>query len=212
MVKRIITLSMLALTGCVSVPTDTPPKWHENSDQYVIKGRQGWMPGHHLTFGPYQVDVDKSANLNLIDDVLLKVKHQSVTMTLSSNDSEQAQFHYEQRCDGGHGSLVIIEPNKYAAQIDAQGKKASFTDPYNFSFNDQQYHLAFGDTDHPQVITIMQNKKALAELHLGVFNGSLSAQDKVWLMKEDSQPDTAIGALLVGYAATYEPSYCDDDE
>ncbi|MFM2476837.1 hypothetical protein [Celerinatantimonas sp. MCCC 1A17872] len=206
----IISLSLLALVGCTAIPADPPPSWQARSNHYLLSGRQGWMPGRHLRFGPYQVSVDTKAPFNLLDDVLLKSRHQSVTIDLTDNAGDSARLHYEQRCDGHHGDLTIVEPHKFAAHIEAQGLLATFNDPYNLTLNGQHYHLDYALNAQPKVISISLNRRGFAELHLGVFDGSFSVKDHVWLVNDLAKSDAVIGALLVGYAVTFRPDYCNE--
>lgn len=212
MIKAIATLSLLGLVGCATLPTDTPPKWQNNSDHYLLSGRQGWMPGQQLAFGDNQIDVDKSSELRFVDDVLFNARHQSVTLNLKDSSGVKAKLRYEQKCDGHRGSLTIIEPNKFTARVSYQGKQASFTDPYNFTFGGHHYQMRYGESNWPQVIKVSRDAAPFVELHLGVSDGSWNTQDHVWVVNSLSAEDAKVAALLSGYAVTYDPEYCDYDE
>ncbi|WP_115720228.1 hypothetical protein [Gallaecimonas mangrovi] len=211
MLKGITTVAALALVGCTAMPTDTPPPWQSRSTYYVLSGRQGWMPGRHLSFGPYRVDVDSSGHFNFLDNMLLNARHQSVALQLTDAQGGDARFLYQQRCDGHHGSVTFVEANKFAARIDVQGLQSTSSDPYHFTVGGHQYHLAYGPSNWPVVVSISQDGHAFAELHLGAYGGSMRAEDHIWLIKGLDKTDTLIGALLVSYAASYRPDYCDTD-
>ncbi len=210
--KKVGILTIVSLTGCASLPTDTPPTWQQNSEHYLLAGRQGWMPGQHLSFGDYQIQVEKSSALRLVDDVLLNAKQQTVRLALRDNMGRQATFNYQQKCDGHRGALTFFEPNKFSGQITTANQQGALSDPYDFVFASHRYQLSSGKFNWPQVLEVSRDGQALAELHLGVSDGAWRTQDHIWFAKALSAEDALLAALLAGYAVTYQPDYCDTDD
>ena len=212
MVRHILMFGVLGVVGCSTFPRDTPPVWQSHSEHYLISGRQGWMPGRQLNFGPYQIDVDKSSDFGVLEKVLFNARHQKVSLTLTDPMGVQATLRYQQKCDGHHGNVTFYESNPFSARMDIQTQHVTFTTPYQVRVDGQQYRLRFGESNWPQIIEVQKNHQPFFELHLGVSDGSWQTQDHLWFVKGQTAAETKIGALLAGYAMVYQADFCDIEQ
>lgn len=145
----------------------------------------------------------------LTDDSL-----QNVSVKVRGPGHESASLEYRQDCGWNLVSLLnrgVLKPFDFKGKIRLKDRLWTFDDPTRIRYGKQWFELdkdEFG-TKSIDAYTVTLDDKVVAELHLSVYLGGLSMADYVWIDEKQPAEVQLMAAMLVTYAATYEPPQCE---